>query len=214
MPEEELPPIDSYLSDEMRVGTSNEADLPSPLENDNGSDLNSHDAFTNNHHGEQPLAAIQSNTEHEEVLLCEQLIETPTIDIAKYVEDKISDSWSLAIQQMQLLGLVKLLAKNSVMQQVDKKMILTLKAEQQHLLNDHTLCEQLQESLKAHYGNDRTMYIEVGDVAGAMTPIEYEFALFQQYLDAAKQAIKEDKLVKILQKEYAAKIYENSIIPL
>jgi len=141
-------------------------------------------------------------------------LELPVIDIAKYVEDKLTDPWSLLIVQMQLVGLAKLLAKNSVMKRLDQQIILTLKAEHQHLLNNRGVCEQLQAKLKAHYGEQISMYIETGDVQGQLTPVECEKQLFQQYLDNAKVAIIKDKNIQILLRDYGAKIYENSIIPL
>jgi DNA polymerase-3 subunit gamma/tau len=136
------------------------------------------------------------------------------IDTAKYVEDKLTDPWSLAIQQMKVAGLVKLLAKNSVMKKVDNQIILTLKAEQQHLLNNSGLCEELQLQLKNYYGAQYSMYIEVGNVEGQLTAFESEMALYEQYLDNAKRAIVEDENIKALVANCGAKVYENSVIPL
>jgi len=99
------------------------------------------------------------------------------------------------------------------MQQVDQQIILTLK-EQQHLLNDSNICEQLQDKLKAYYGEQISMYIEAGEVEGPLTPLEAEHHLYQQYLDNAKKIIKQDKNIRKWIDEYGAKVYENSIIPL
>lgn len=164
-------------------------------------------------------AAIADNLEGQDCLneagfFSDEQLDLPGIDISKYVEDKLTDPWSLLIQQLQLVGLVKLLAKNSVIKQVDQQIILTLKTEQQHLLNNSGLCEQLQAKFKAHYGQQISMYVEVGEVPGQLTPVEAEKRLFQQYLDNAKQAIIKDKNIQILVRDYGAKIYENSIIPL
>ncbi|GLS91608.1 DNA polymerase III subunit gamma/tau [Psychromonas marina] len=136
------------------------------------------------------------------------------IDTAKYVEDKLTDPWSLAIQQMKVAGLVKLLAKNSVMKKVDNQIVLTLKAEQQHLLNNGGLCEELQMQLKNYFGTQYSMYIEVGNVEGQLTAFESEMALYEQYLDNAKRAIVEDENIKALAANCGAKVYENSVIPL
>ena len=144
----------------------------------------------------------------------EQPFESVEIDTAKYVEDKLTDPWSLAIQKMQLHGLVKLLAKNSVMKKVDKQIVLTLKPEQQHLLNNGSLCEELQAKLKNFYGVQYDMYIEVGNIEGELTAFESELALYKQYLNNAKHAIVEDKYVKALADNCGAKVYENSVIPL
>jgi DNA polymerase III subunit gamma/tau len=144
----------------------------------------------------------------------DQHFEAVEIDKAKYVEDKLTDLWSLAIQKMQLHGLVKLLAKNSVMKQVDNQIVLTLKAEQQHLLNNSGLCEELQKQLKLFYGDHFNMYIEVGNVQGQFTAFEAEMVLYEQYLNNAKYAIVEDENIKALVDNCGAKVYENSVIPL
>jgi DNA polymerase-3 subunit gamma/tau len=141
-------------------------------------------------------------------------IERVEIDPGKYVEDKLSDPWALAIQKMHLVGLVKLLAKNSVMKIVEQQIVLTLKPEQQHLLNNHQLCTQLETKLKVHFGGQMSMYVEVGHVSGKLTAFESELAIYQTYLNNAKTAIKEDKNILTFVSEYGAKVYENSIIPL
>lgn len=141
-------------------------------------------------------------------------IERAEIDPGKYVEDKLTDPWALAIQKMHLVGLVKLLAKNSVMKIVGQQIVLTLKPEQQHLLNNHKLCAQLETKLKVHFGAQMSMYIEVGHVTGTLTAFESELAIYQTYLNNAKTAIKEDQNILTFVSEYGAKVYENSIIPL
>ncbi|WP_413702337.1 DNA polymerase III subunit gamma/tau C-terminal domain-containing protein [Psychromonas sp. KJ10-10] len=143
-----------------------------------------------------------------------QEVESVDIDKAKYVEDKLTDPWSLAIQQMQIQGFAKLLAKHSVMKKTHDQIILTLKASQQHLLSDGKLCEELQAQLKNHFGAQYNMYIEVGNVEGQLTPFESEEALYEQYLINAKHAIIEDENIKALVNNCGAKVYENSVIPL
>lgn len=141
-------------------------------------------------------------------------IERAEIDPSKYVEDKLTDPWALAIQTMKLVGLVKLLAKNCVMKIDGQKIVLTLKPEQQHLLNNHSLCTQLETQLKGHFGAQMSMYVEVGHVTGQLTAYESELAIYETYLNNAKTAIKEDQNILTFVSEYGAKVYEKSIIPL
>ncbi len=140
--------------------------------------------------------------------------ETIQIDGAQYVQNKLTDPWSLLIQTMQLVGLVKLLAKNCVFKQVDNQVILTLCRQQQHLLNNTQLCEQLQKSLKAQLGQKTTMYIEIGEVPGKLSAFELESNIFQKCVEDAKQAICDDVNIQNFVDDYDAKIYANSIIPL
>ena len=209
-PVEPLPPIESYLQDNFNESDAFADDaLPEKQF--------TQDTFTQNNQTIPDAAPVNLDVEaelNEQSFFSHELLDIPAVDIAKYVEDKLTDPWSLIIQQMQLVGLVKLLAKNCVMKKVDQQIILTLKSEQQHLLNNSKICEQLQDKLKAHYGEQVSMYIEVGDVQGQLTPVESEQHLYQQYLDHAKKIIKEDENIKTWVQDYSAKIYENSIIPL
>ncbi|WP_022943052.1 DNA polymerase III subunit gamma/tau [Psychromonas hadalis] len=157
---------------------------------------------------------INSTARVKHPYFSDQAFEAVTIDTAKYVEDKLTDPWSLAIQKMGLVGLVKLLAKNSVMKKNDQQITLTLKVAQQHLLNDGSLCETLQAQLKSYYGAQTNMYIEVGNAVGELTAFESEMALYDQYLNNAKHAIVEDENIKALVVNCGAKVYENSVIPL
>ncbi|WP_028863898.1 DNA polymerase III subunit gamma/tau [Psychromonas aquimarina] len=224
MNDEQLPPLDAYQDEISAESGSFESSAP-PFAADMPVDLQETTAISSSPvHPQaapaepsapaQPLGSSSAEDFSETPFFTDEQIELPEIDVAKYVEDKLTDPWSLAIQQMNLFGLVKLLAKNSVMKRVDQQIILTLKADQQHLLNDSNLCEQLQAQLKAHFGEQVSMYIEVGDVPGELTAFESELAIFQQYLDNAKRSIKEDVNIQTFVRDYGAKIYENSIIPL
>lgn len=196
MPEQELPPLDSYFQESLvENGYSDniiENEPPAPV----------------------PLEQKEAQKEDKSAVFSDQPFEAVEIDIAGYVADKLTCPWSLSIQKMQLIGLVKLLAKNSVMKQLNEQIVLTLKPAQQHLLNNSSLCEQLQVKLKEHYGQQTVMYIEVGEVDGELTPVESELVIFQHCLDNAKKTIINDENIQFLQSEYGAKIYENSIIPL
>jgi len=163
-----------------------------------------------------PMRTLNSNEGQlgSHAFFSNQAFEAPEIDTAKYVEDKLTDPWSLAIQKMGVVGLVKLLAKNSVMKKTAEQVVLTLKPGQQHLLNNSSLCEELQKQIKNHYGAQVNMYVEVGDVAGELTAFESEMELYEQYLNNAKRAIVEDENIKKLVANCGAKVYENSVIPL
>lgn len=205
-----LPPIDSYSDFEASGydGATSHSEY-APLENVSNVPEN----FNNEAIAAATNVAPTLLKNAGESFFTDDNVDRDAVDIAKYVEDKLTDPWSLVIQKMDLLGLVKVLAKNCTMQQVDQQIILTLK-KQQHLLNDSNICEQLQDKLKAYYGDQISMYIEVGEVEGQLTPFEGEHHLYQQYLDNAKQIIKQDKNIKKWVDEYGAKVYENSIIPL
>jgi len=214
-PDDFLPPLDSYLQDNLDV-----QDIDQPMENESviprpaQREIPASKRESNYQREVMPVVLDTGPRKDRPAFFSEEQLEAPTIDIADYVADKLTDPWSLIIQQMQIKGLVKLLAKNCVMQHSQDNIILTLKAEQQHLLNNGKICEQLQNKLKKHFGDKVSMYIEVGEVEGQLTPIESEHAIYQQYLHNAKANIEKDPNIKYWVEDYDAKIYENTIIPL
>ncbi|WP_298941522.1 DNA polymerase III subunit gamma/tau [uncultured Psychromonas sp.] len=156
----------------------------------------------------------QSASSTEVMLVNDPNLQSAEIDIAAYVEDKMTDAWFLAIKAMELVGFEKLLAKSCVMQQKDQAIALKLHKSQAHLLNNQSLCEDLKNKLSHYYGQQYTITIEQGEVAGSYTPMELEQVVYQQYLDNAKTSIKNDPIVQTLVRDYAAKVYENSVVPL
>jgi DNA polymerase-3 subunit gamma/tau len=150
----------------------------------------------------------------EVVLINNENLKGIDIDITRYVENKMTDPWSLAIKEMSLVGLEKLLAKSSVMQQNEKSIVLTLNESQQHLMNNHRLCNDLKEKLLHYYGQEYNVHIETGKVAEAHTPSELELIVYQEYLEQAKSSIKNDLIVQTFVRDFSAKVYENSVVPL
>jgi len=157
---------------------------------------------------------IEQNNATDVELIGNNNLQALEIDIANYVEDKMTDEWFLAIKAMQLVGFEKLLAKSTVMQKNEQHIQLTLHESQQHLLNNQSLCEDLKAKLRDYYGQQFNITIEAGSVEGSHTPMELEQIVYQQYLDNAKLSIKNDPIVQTFVRDYAAKVYENSVVPL
>lgn len=219
--EQEMIPIESYQQDHFTPDSDYQEQPEDYFSQTMGADIGE---------GSGPVNASQNKPDEKEAtaaapidksatLLSDNIfinedIERTEIDPSKYVEDKLTDPWALAIQKMHLVGLVKLLAKNSVMKIVEQQIVLTLKPEQQHLLNNHQLCTQLETELKGHFGAQKSMYIEVGHVTGKLTAFESELVIYETYLNNAKTAIQNDQNILTFVSEYGAKVYQNSIIPL
>lgn len=218
---QEMIPLESYQQDQF-APESDYQEQPEDafhqtMPSDTGETSRPENVQQNNKNKKESAVAAQSDksgTLLSDNIFVNDEIERAEIDPSKYVEDKLTDPWALAIQTMQLVGLVKLLAKNCVMKIDGQKIVLTLKPEQQHLLNNHQLCTQLEIKLKGHYGAQMSMYVEVGHVTGKLTAYESELAIYQTYLINAKTAIKEDQNILTFVSEYGAKVYEKSIIPL
>ncbi|HEY7866373.1 MAG TPA: DNA polymerase III subunit gamma/tau [Psychromonas sp.] len=219
--EQEMIPIESYQQDHFTPDSDYQEQPEDYFSQTMGADIGE---------GSGPVNASQNKPDEKEAtaaapidksatllsdnIFIDEDIERTEIDPSKYVEDKLTDPWALAIQKMHLVGLVKLLAKNSVMKIVEQQIVLTLKPEQQHLLNNHQLCTQLETELKGHFGAQKSMYIEVGHVTGKLTAFESELVIYETYLNNAKTAIQNDQNILTFVSEYGAKVYQNSIIPL
>lgn len=143
-----------------------------------------------------------------------ELIDQVEIDIAAYVDDKINDTWFLAIKAMQLVGLEKLLAKHALMLQNENSITLKIDPVQQHLLNNQSLCDAVITKMQAYYGVNYQVLFEVCSEPQSGTPVALEKLVYQQYLDRAKLSLQQDPLVNILLQDYSAKLYENSVVPL
>ncbi|MEG3753132.1 DNA polymerase III subunit gamma/tau [Psychromonas arctica] len=150
----------------------------------------------------------------EVTLINEPNMAVEEIDVAGYVEDKMTDPWFLDIKAMQLVGFEKLLAKSCVMQTQQQHILLLLESAQAHLLNNQSLCEDLKAKIREYYGAQYTVSIEQGEVEGQHTPVQLEKIVFAQYLDNAKSSIKNDPIIQTLVGDYSAKVYENSVVPL
>jgi DNA polymerase-3 subunit gamma/tau len=161
-----------------------------------------------------PASNVIDHTGIEIVLFKDDNFPRPELDIPAYVDNKMTDPWFLAIKAMQLSGFEKLLAKNCVMQQDANTITLTLHESQGHLLNNQTLCDGLKNILRDYYGKQYSISISVGEVEGCYTPLALEKIVYQQYLANAKASIKSDAIVQTFVSDYAAKVYENSVIPL
>ena len=155
-----------------------------------------------------------NNSGTEVTLVNDPNMDVAEIDVASYVEDKMTDPWFLDIKAMQLVGFEKLLAKSCVMQTQEQHILLSLEGAQKHLLNNQSLCEDLKAKLRQYYGAQYTVNIEQGEVEGQHTPVQLEKVVFAQYLDNAKTSIKNDPIIQTLVGDYSAKVYENSVVPL
>lgn len=219
--EQEMIPIESYQQDHFTPDSDYQEQPEDYFSQTMGADIGESSGPVNasQNKPDEKEATAAAPIEKSATLLSDNIfinedIERAEIDPSKYVEDKLTDPWALAIQKMHLVGLVKLLAKNSVMKIVEQQIVLTLKPEQQHLLNNHQLCTQLETELKGHFGAQKSMYIEVGHVTGKLTAFESELVIYETYLNNAKTAIQNDQNILTFVSEYGAKVYQNSIIPL
>lgn len=121
------------------------------------------------------------------------------------------DRWSALIDNLDLNGLARQLARNSVLEKQEKGYVLWVREEWQHLLNDsvaQTITQALQDNLD----------LQLTEVAlkntGQPTPFEIQQAIDAKRLADAKSKLAEDPLVQALQQNFGAELIDDSVQPL
>lgn len=129
-----------------------------------------------------------------------------------YVEDVIPNDWQDIIDEMALAGLVRELAGHCVLKEHTKdKIHLVLSPAQEHLLNTNQK-QRLESALKTRFGNNVKIIMSVENPE-VETPAQKKIREDQEKQLAAKESVKNDPNIKILQDMFDATIDENSIRP-
>ncbi len=121
------------------------------------------------------------------------------------------DRWSALIDNLELTGLARQLARNSVLEKQNESYVLWVREEWQHLLNEsvaQAITQALQENLD----------LKLAEIALKNTPQPTPFEI-QQAIDAkrltdAKQKLAADPLAQALQQNFGAELLDDSVQPL
>ncbi|XKM14617.1 DNA polymerase III subunit gamma/tau [Orbaceae bacterium ac157xtp] len=156
---------------------------------------------------DDPMSAksLKMSFEHEK---------TPQLT-QKLIEEAVQqDKWSAEIEQLTLPPLVKQIAINSYLQELDdNKICLHLRSPLSHLLRNESHCKKLIEILSAHRQQPLTIEIIVDDEKKQLTPLEVREQIYQQKLAQAKKSINDDAKVAMLCQFFEAKIDDETIRP-
>ncbi|WP_258240168.1 DNA polymerase III subunit gamma/tau [Pseudidiomarina homiensis] len=121
------------------------------------------------------------------------------------------DRWSALIDNLDLNGLARQLARNSVLEKQNSGYILWVREAWQHLLNEsvaQTITQALRDSLD----------LQLTEVAlkntAQPTPFEIQQAIDAKRLATAKQILAEDPLAQALQRHFGAELIDDSVQPL
>ncbi|WP_258807098.1 DNA polymerase III subunit gamma/tau [Pseudidiomarina sp. CB1] len=121
------------------------------------------------------------------------------------------DRWSALIDNLDLNGLARQLARNSVLEKQNGGYILWVREAWQHLLNEsvaQTITQALQDNLD----------LQLTEVAlkntTQPTPFEIQQAIDAKRLATAKQILAEDPLTQALQQHFGAELIDDSVQPL
>lgn len=121
------------------------------------------------------------------------------------------DRWSALIDNLELSGLARQLARNSVLEKQHEQYVLWVREEWQHLLNE-SVAQAIKQALQD--GLD----LQVAEIAlkntTQPTPFEIQQAIDAQRLADAKQKLADDPLAQALQQQFGAELLDDSVQPL
>ena len=121
-------------------------------------------------------------------------------------------TWENIINEMQLVGLVNELARNCTLKSQDKnKVELSLSPSYKHILNQN-LNSRLAEAIKEKFGSEVKLIITVEE-SDDESPSSADARVKQELKNVAKEAVKNDPDVKLLQDTFDATIDQDSIQP-
>ena len=138
-----------------------------------------------------------------------------TLEISAFLPDQQKiikalqvDDWSKLIDDMQLTALTKQLALHSAFNQQHNTVNLTLLETKSHLISD-TAQQQLKDALCLALNKPIELEIELGQPIN--TPYALQVKVNQVRQEYAREVIKNDPGIQLLQQQFAAKIDEQSI---
>lgn len=159
---------------------------------------------------EEPAESFDS-TAH----LDEENIGDVTLDISAFLpnQQKVTkalqvDDWSKLIDDMQVTALTKQLALHSAFKRQGNTVNLTLLQTKSHLISD-TAQQQLKEALCLALNGPIELEIELGQPIN--TPYALQVKVNQVRQEYAREVIKNDPGIQLLQQQFAAKVDEKSI---
>lgn len=124
------------------------------------------------------------------------------------------DKWCAEIEQLELAPLIKQIAINSFLEQVDENnVVLHMRSSVKHLINSSVNTNKLEKALSNHRQQLVKLKVMIDDNQENKTPLEMREDLYQQKLEQAKQIIKQDTKIEMICQYFEAKIDEASIRP-
>lgn len=124
------------------------------------------------------------------------------------------DAWCAEIEQLDIAPLIKQIAINSYIEQLDdNNVVLHMRSSVKHLINTSVNTAKLEKALSDKRQQNLKVKVIIDDNQAIKTPLEMREALYQQKLAQAKQTIIEDPKVAMICQCFEAKIDEASIRP-
>ncbi len=122
--------------------------------------------------------------------------------------------WNTLLAQLNLQGMARELAKNSVLSGFsDGRLLLSLAPQHKHLQSNKIALDKLQAALSDYFAKPIKLVVEVGATADVATPALVEQHQKQTRQQQAEEAIRQDVFVREAQAMLGAQVLENSIKP-
>ena len=122
--------------------------------------------------------------------------------------------WNALLSQLNLQGMARELAKNSVLASFsDGRVVLNLAPQHKHLQSNKIAQDKLQAALSDYFVKPIKLAVEMGATKDVATPAAVEQREKQTRQQQAEEAIKQDAFVREAQGQLGAQVIENSIRP-
>jgi DNA polymerase-3 subunit gamma/tau len=158
---------------------------------------------------------LEAESFHSTAHLDEENIGDVTLQISAFLPNnqKVTkalqvDDWSKLIEDMQVTALTKQLALHSAFNQQGNTVKLTLLETKSHLISD-TAQQQLKDALCVALNGSIGLEIELGQPIN--TPYALQVKVNQVRKEYAREVVKNDPGIQLLQQQFAAKVDEQSI---
>lgn len=133
----------------------------------------------------------------------------------KLIEEAVKiDPWSAEIESLTLPPLIKQIMINAFLQtESDSHLILHLRSESAHLINNRTNIKRLSDILSGGRQKHLSVEVIIDDDTSMLTPKEIREKIYQTKLTEAKKQIHQDNKVAMICQFFEAKIDDESIRP-
>lgn len=122
--------------------------------------------------------------------------------------------WNALLTQLNLQGMARELAKNSVLVSfAEGKVVLGLAPQHKHLQSNKIAQDKLQSALSEYFVKPIRLVVELAVVRDVATPAAVEQHEKQTRQQQAEEAIRQDAFVREAQAQLGAQLIEGSIRP-
>jgi DNA polymerase-3 subunit gamma/tau len=122
--------------------------------------------------------------------------------------------WNALLSQLNLQGMARELAKNSVLESFsDSLVVLNLAPQHKHLQSNKIAHDKVQAALSEYFVKPIKLSIQLGAASNVATPAAVEQHEKQSRQQQAAEAIKQDAFVREAQAQLGAQVIESSIRP-